>query len=57
MTHITRRTLLAAAAAPLVTPQQQKRPNVLFILADDLGWGDLGCYGNTRIHTVDADQK
>ncbi len=27
------------------------KPNVLFILADDLGWGDLRCYGNPRIDT------
>ena len=26
-----------------------KRPNVIFILADDLGWGELGCYGQQKI--------
>jgi arylsulfatase A-like enzyme len=24
---------------------QKKRPNVVFMLVDNLGWGDLGCYG------------
>jgi arylsulfatase len=32
------------------------RPNVVFILADDLGWGDLGCYGQTKIRTPSIDK-
>lgn len=32
------------------------RPNLVVILADDLGWGDLGCYGQMRIRTPALDQ-
>ena len=30
---------------------KQKNPNVVFLIADDLGIGDLSCYGATKIHT------
>ena len=30
-------------------------PNIVFIMADDLGYGDLGCYGNDRVQTPHID--
>lgn len=35
---------------------QTRRPNVVFILADDLGWGDLSCYGRPEYRTPNLDR-
>jgi arylsulfatase len=35
---------------------EAKRPNVIFIYADDLGYGDLSCYGADSIHTPHLDE-
>jgi arylsulfatase A-like enzyme len=32
------------------------RPNIIFIIVDDMGWADLGCYGSRQIHTPNIDK-
>jgi arylsulfatase A-like enzyme len=54
---MTRRDLLGAAAASAAPALgSATRPNLVFILADDLGYGDLGCYGQRRIRTPRLDR-
>ena len=48
-------TLLLCAGTPAPV-QAAPRPNIIFIMADDLGYGDLGCYGQQRIKTPAIDQ-
>jgi len=57
--------LLAAAALASATPQRAQaqeetaKPNIVFMMADNLGYGDLGCYGGGEVrgmHTPRIDQ-
>ena len=65
---ISRRTLLHGAAGTLAAAgvgpgavrrargQPARRPNILFIMGDDLGWADLGCYGQYAYATPALDE-
>ena len=50
---------ITAAASAAVFPgsvSAAQAPNILFILADDLGWGDLSCYGRPDYKTPNLDR-
>lgn len=48
--------LLAPLAMVNAADAATKRPNILLILADDMGWGDLGCHGNEKLDTPALDR-
>ena len=47
--------LLIAAPIQAQKKAKEKQPNVIFIIADDLGYGDMSCYGAHRVQTPHVD--
>ena len=45
-----------AAGAAAAQPRPARKPNIIWFMADDLGWGDAGCYGQKWIRTPNIDR-
>ncbi|MEN8775046.1 MAG: N-acetylgalactosamine-6-sulfatase, partial [Akkermansiaceae bacterium] len=55
MRHFLRMRLLLLFLTSIL-PLKANQPNILMILADDMGYGDLGCYGSLQIETPVLDK-
>lgn len=56
MQSVLRLFVLAVVATVTTAAEANTQPNVVYILADDLGYGDLSCYGQTKFDTPNIDR-
>src|SRR5215204_998653 len=47
---------LLTVCLPALSQQAGRKPNIVVIIADDLGYGDVGCYGATKVKTPAIDR-
>src|SRR5688572_15587007 len=47
---------VAAGGAAVAAPRPKRPPNIVFVMADDLGYGDLSCYGRREYRTPNLDR-
>lgn len=57
LSHLVALALIAISVAQVAAAEKAAlKPNIVFIMADDLGWRDLGCYGSTFHQTPHLDK-
>lgn len=48
--------IITTVCSPAAQSAQERPPNIIFVLADDAGYGDVGCYGGTHLPTPHLDR-
>ncbi|HEX2682667.1 MAG TPA: sulfatase-like hydrolase/transferase, partial [Ferruginibacter sp.] len=54
--QVSARNLFVLVLLLACAPAKAQRPNIIYIMTDDMGYGDLSCYGNTKFSTPNLDK-